>query len=54
MIGASPEFEVALFSTCFLKAPNSVCKVKINGSSADIQTYNYKGADVFGSAYFIG
>ncbi|XP_022091757.1 poly(U)-specific endoribonuclease-like isoform X2 [Acanthaster planci] len=52
MIGGSPEFEVAMFSTCFLKSPNALCKLKLNGSSANIQTYDYKGDDVFGSAYF--
>ncbi|XP_071807852.1 uridylate-specific endoribonuclease-like isoform X1 [Asterias amurensis] len=52
MYGVSPEFEIALFSTCFLKSPNSLCRLKINGQTANVQTYDYKGAQVFGSAYF--
>ena len=53
MVGASPEFEVALFSTCFLTAPNGVCSVHLDGNNIDVQTYDFKGGDLLGSAYFI-
>jgi len=53
MYGVSPEFEVAIFSTCFLTNRNAQCHMTINGGSASVQTWDYNGADVFGSAYFI-
>ncbi|XP_033645028.1 poly(U)-specific endoribonuclease-like isoform X2 [Asterias rubens] len=53
MHGVSPEFEMAIFSTCFLTRRNAVCDMTINGGSASVQTWDYNGADVFGSAYFI-
>ncbi|XP_071965273.1 uridylate-specific endoribonuclease-like [Antedon mediterranea] len=52
MFGASPEFEMALFTTCFLTERNNLCSFKLDGNNVDIQTYDYKGESVIGSAYF--
>ncbi|XP_022091910.1 poly(U)-specific endoribonuclease-like [Acanthaster planci] len=53
MYGVSPEFEVAIFSACFLTNRNAVCPMTINGGSASVQTWDKDGQDVLGSAYFV-
>eukprot|EP00057_Strongylocentrotus_purpuratus_P024775 XP_011679249.1 PREDICTED: poly(U)-specific endoribonuclease [Strongylocentrotus purpuratus] len=51
MHGVSPEFELALFTTCFVSNPGSSCSFKLQGSTVRIQTYDYNGGYI-GSAFF--
>lgn len=45
MVGATPEFEMAMFTLAFLKHPNAVANVKVNNVNLKIQTYkNNQGA----------
>nr|XP_015837265.1 PREDICTED: poly(U)-specific endoribonuclease homolog isoform X2 [Tribolium castaneum] len=52
-IGTSPEFEMALYSTCFLLRADRVCPLKLNGSRFVIRTftYRYRGKNMIGSAF---
>ncbi|CAG9863409.1 unnamed protein product [Phyllotreta striolata] len=52
-IGTSPEFEMALYSTCFLMRPDRVCPLKLNGNRFIIRTYTfrYRGKNMIGSAF---
>ncbi|XP_071835323.1 uridylate-specific endoribonuclease D-like [Apostichopus japonicus] len=53
MFGASPEFEMAMFTTCFLKHKNARCNFTLDGSSVAIQTYDMSSnTNQVGSAYF--
>ncbi|WP_411026974.1 hypothetical protein, partial [Salmonella sp. s55044] len=53
MFGASPEFEMAMFTTCFLKHKNSLCNFSLDGNSVAIQTYDMaSNTNQVGSAYF--
>ncbi|KAJ8033853.1 Poly(U)-specific endoribonuclease [Holothuria leucospilota] len=51
MLGASPEFEMAMFTTCFLKHKGSLCTFTLDGHTVQIQTYS-QNTDQVGSAYF--
>lgn len=52
-IGTSPEFEMALYTVCFLTRPNDKCHLTIDGKTFFIQTYAfaYEGKSLIGSAY---
>jgi len=39
LTGVSPEFDLGLFSLCFLDMPGKVCKFSLNGHPLEIQTY---------------
>lgn len=39
LVGASPEFEMAMFTLAFLKHPNAITNIKVNQVSLKIQTY---------------
>ncbi|XP_041484725.1 poly(U)-specific endoribonuclease-like [Lytechinus variegatus] len=52
MHGVSPEFELALFTTCFVSDPGSACSFQLEGSSVTIQTWDYQDRSLIGSAYF--
>lgn len=53
LIGSSPEFEMAVFTICFVTRPNEVCAVSFNGRKRKIQTFTmYSGKDLtVGSAF---
>eukprot|EP00057_Strongylocentrotus_purpuratus_P035399 XP_798998.3 PREDICTED: poly(U)-specific endoribonuclease [Strongylocentrotus purpuratus] len=51
MYGVSPEFELALFSVCFIARPNDRCTFTINGHDVAIRTWKIEG-DKLGAAYF--
>jgi len=53
IMGSSPEFDMALFTVCFLKHPNGVSKFKINGKTFMVQTWKNNDGTL-GSAYFLG
>jgi len=53
MLGSTPEFDMALFTVCFLKHPNGVSKFKINGTTFMVQTWKNQDGTL-GSAYFLG
>jgi len=53
ILGSTPEFDMALFTVCFLKHPNSVSKFKINGTTFMVQTWKNQDGTL-GSAYFLG
>ncbi|XP_075409129.1 uridylate-specific endoribonuclease [Tenrec ecaudatus] len=40
-IGSSPEFELALYSLCFITRPGKMCHLSLGGHSLDIQTYTW-------------
>ncbi|XP_070555155.1 uridylate-specific endoribonuclease-like [Ptychodera flava] len=46
----SPEFEMALFTVCFLEFPDSLCRFDLNGSQVSVQTWTMY-SDYVGSAY---
>ncbi|XP_054771958.2 uridylate-specific endoribonuclease-like [Lytechinus pictus] len=51
MHGVSPEFELALFTTCYIAQPNNLCRFTINDRSVAIRTWKHEG-DKLGAAYF--
>nr|XP_054772090.1 uridylate-specific endoribonuclease-like [Lytechinus pictus] len=51
MHGVSPEFELALFTTCYIAQPNNLCRFTINDRNAAIRTWKHEG-DKLGAAYF--
>ncbi|KAB0795667.1 hypothetical protein PPYR_09728 [Photinus pyralis] len=52
-IGTSPEFEMALYSTCFLIRPDKVCPLQLEGKKFTIRvfTFNSQGKKLIGSAF---
>lgn len=52
-IGTSPEFEMALYSTCFLIRPDKVCPLQLGGKRFIIRafTINHQGKKLIGSAF---
>ncbi|XP_046401968.1 endoribonuclease CG2145-like [Ischnura elegans] len=52
-VGTSPEFEMALYTVCFLARPNRTCPIKLNGLPVIIQTHQreYNGKVYIGTAY---
>jgi len=48
--GVSPEFELAIFTTCFVTNPNALTTYTLNGYTQRVQTWDYNG-DFIGSAY---
>lgn len=53
IMGSTPEFDMALFTVCFLKHPNGISKFKINGTTFMVQTWKNNDGTL-GSAYFLG
>ncbi|KAF5299099.1 hypothetical protein FQR65_LT09457 [Abscondita terminalis] len=52
-IGTSPEFEMALYSTCFLLRPDRVCPLQLEGKRFIVRayTFTYNGKKLIGSAF---
>ncbi|KAF2897264.1 hypothetical protein ILUMI_08904 [Ignelater luminosus] len=52
-IGTSPEFEIALYTTCFLLRADQVCPLRLSGHNFIIRTftYRYRGKNLIGSAF---
>lgn len=53
-VGTSPEFELALYSVCYLARPNNKCDFTLNNQPVFIQTYTFIGPNkqkLIGSAY---
>ncbi|KAK9892283.1 hypothetical protein WA026_019090 [Henosepilachna vigintioctopunctata] len=52
-IGTSPEFEMALYSACFILRADKICPLKLNGHRFGIRTYSYSydGKKLIGSAF---
>ncbi|XP_018422096.1 PREDICTED: poly(U)-specific endoribonuclease-D-like [Nanorana parkeri] len=40
-VGSSPEFDIAMYTLCYVTRPNRMCTVRFNGHSARIQTYSW-------------
>ncbi|NP_001104223.1 poly(U)-specific endoribonuclease-D precursor [Xenopus laevis] len=40
-IGSSPEFDIAMYTLCYVTRPDSLCSVKMGGSIFQIQTYTW-------------
>lgn len=53
IMGSSPEFDMALFTVCFIKHPNAVSKFQINGQTFMVQSWKNQDGTL-GSAYFLG
>ncbi|XP_031568545.1 poly(U)-specific endoribonuclease-B-like isoform X1 [Actinia tenebrosa] len=49
-LGTSPEFEIGLYTACFVLRPNRRCTCAVNGQTIAIQSYTYSKKYV-GSAY---
>ncbi|XP_064597523.1 uridylate-specific endoribonuclease-like [Liolophura sinensis] len=48
-VGTSPEFEMAIYTICFLMKPNDSCHIRLNGHSVSIKTYdnsNWSGKQI--------
>lgn len=48
-VGTSPEFEMAIYTICFLMKPNAACHIRLGGHSVSIQTYdnsNWSGQQI--------
>ncbi|XP_072169941.1 uncharacterized protein [Diadema setosum] len=52
IVGASPEFELAMFSLCFRVKPGRQCPFTLDGMPTRIQTYVIRDKYI-GSAYFV-
>lgn len=52
-IGTSPEFEIALYTLCFMTKADKACNVSLNGQKVNIRTYTfrYRGKKMIGSAF---
>lgn len=52
-IGTSPEFEMALYTTCFLVKPDNICPMQLGGKRFIIRTFShrYKRKNMIGSAF---
>jgi poly(U)-specific endoribonuclease len=48
-VGVSPEFDLAIYSLCYLVSPNARCPVVLNGRTVNIQTFDQNGH--IGTAY---
>ncbi|XP_063035307.1 uridylate-specific endoribonuclease C-like [Melospiza melodia melodia] len=51
LVGSSPEFDLALFTLCFLARPDSQCHISLGGEAATIQTYSWDKQRLVASAY---
>ncbi|XP_051631680.1 LOW QUALITY PROTEIN: uridylate-specific endoribonuclease A-like, partial [Manacus candei] len=51
LVGSSPEFDLALFTLCFLARPDRQCPVSLGGEAATIQTYSWDQQLLVASAY---
>ncbi|XP_072254523.1 uridylate-specific endoribonuclease D-like [Pyxicephalus adspersus] len=40
-VGSSPEFDIAIYTLCYVTRPNRLCPIRFNGHSAKIQTYKW-------------
>ncbi|XP_075706268.1 uridylate-specific endoribonuclease D-like [Rhinoderma darwinii] len=40
-IGSSPEFDMAMYTLCYVTRPDSLCTVKLGGATLKIQTYSW-------------
>lgn len=52
-VGTSPEFEMALYTVCFLARPNDRCNLAVGNKSFFVQTYSFiqNNKTLIGSAY---
>ncbi|CAB4011133.1 poly(U)-specific endoribonuclease-A-like isoform X2 [Paramuricea clavata] len=50
-LGTSPEFDIALYTLCFLVNPGKSCSCRINGENIPVTTHSYYGGKFVGSAY---
>ncbi|TRY54949.1 hypothetical protein DNTS_020714 [Danionella cerebrum] len=56
-IGSSPEFDLAIYSLCYITRPGKKCNVRLGGQTLGIQTYTWDkttyedGKKFIGSAY---
>eukprot|EP00079_Xenopus_tropicalis_P021792 XP_012813299.1 PREDICTED: poly(U)-specific endoribonuclease-D isoform X2 [Xenopus tropicalis] len=40
-VGSSPEFDIAMYTLCYVTRPDSLCTVQMGGSTFQIQTYTW-------------
>ncbi|XP_069828358.1 uridylate-specific endoribonuclease D-like [Dendropsophus ebraccatus] len=48
-IGSSPEFDIAMYTLCYVTRPNRLCTVKMGGNTLKIQTYSWDNSS-YGNA----
>ncbi|XP_072169913.1 uridylate-specific endoribonuclease-like [Diadema setosum] len=51
MVGVSPEFEMALFTVCFIAQPGQMCSFNLNRNRVSVRTFVHGGTKL-GAAYF--
>ncbi|KAF4805657.1 hypothetical protein TURU_000228 [Turdus rufiventris] len=51
LVGSSPEFDLAVFTLCFLARPDRQCHLSLGGQAATIQTYTWDKQRLVASAY---
>uniref|UniRef100_A0A8C3UVN0 Uridylate-specific endoribonuclease n=1 Tax=Catharus ustulatus TaxID=91951 RepID=A0A8C3UVN0_CATUS len=51
LVGSSPEFDLAVFTLCFLARPDRQCHISLGGEAATIQTYTWDKQRLVASAY---
>lgn len=51
-LGTSPEFEIAVYTLCFMVNPGKSCQCRMNGQTIPIATHRFGGSNfLVGSAY---
>lgn len=55
LVGTSVEYDMAVFTLCWLARPDSICEVQLQGTDFKVQTYVEKwgGKKLVGSAYAV-
>ncbi|XP_050968869.1 uridylate-specific endoribonuclease A isoform X1 [Labeo rohita] len=53
-IGSSPEFDLAMYSLCYITRPGQRCYVSLGGQSLGIQTYTWDNSSYGDGKKFIG
>ncbi|KAG8452559.1 hypothetical protein GDO86_004373 [Hymenochirus boettgeri] len=41
IVGSSPEFDMAMYTLCYVTRPDKLCNIKIGGKTSKIQTYTW-------------
>ncbi|XP_078282752.1 uridylate-specific endoribonuclease A [Rhinoraja longicauda] len=53
-IGSSPEFDLAIYTLCFIARPNNACKLSLGGNPMDIQSYTWTKSTYGNGKKYIG
>ncbi|PIO27553.1 hypothetical protein AB205_0086710 [Aquarana catesbeiana] len=53
-VGSSPEFDLAVFTLCYVTRPDSVCTVTMGGQTLKIQTYTWANTTYGNGKRYVG